>query len=517
MVSRIVLIAATVVILVLIIGAAAYFLVSPSSPSSVSSSSSSSSMSNSSSNSTQSQSSTGISTTILSTSSISQTTVTINGNYTSGWLTYHQNLARDGYDSGEPSYKTNPPHLAWRSPALDGAIYAEPLIFSDVVYVVTENDSVYALNESTGQIIWRQNLGTPVPGNTLPCGDINPSGITSTPVIDPTMGEIFVVAYIYPPQNHVLFALKTSSGEVVFQRIVNPPGISPLTEQQRAALSLANGTIYIPFGGLAGDCGLYHGYLLGVHEDNSSTTFSYQVPTTREGAIWAPAGVAIDSTGIYVATGNGASTSTYDFSEAVIHLSFNLTETDYFAPTNWVYLNNYDLDIGSVEPAILGNNTIFQIGKQGIGYLLNESNLGGIGGQEYSAQVCDGAFGGTAYVPSVIYVPCTNGMFALNISDSSTPSFGSLWNNTSFDAGSPIVAGGAVWTIDQNSGMLYALDAGNGTIVFKYFIGGAVVSSGTSTVTFNFLLGGVVHFESPSSAGGLIFAAGADSIYAFSI
>lgn len=500
MVSRVVLVIAIIVVII-IIGLAGVFAV----------------LSSTSSTTTSQTASIGTSSSSSSYTAGYGTSVSINGNYTSSWLTYHMNLARDGFDANEPSYKTVAPSFDWKSQMLDGAIYAEPLIYDGNVYVATENDSVYALSESTGHIEWRTNLGTPVPGNTLPCGNIDPSGITSTPVIDAALGEIFVVAYTYPPQNHVLFALKTSDGKVVFQRIVNPPGVSPLTEQQRAALSLANGTIYIPFGGLAGDCGLYHGYILGVHEDNSSATLSYQVPTIREGAIWAPAGVGIDSTGIYVATGNGASTSTYDFSEAVIHLSFNLTENDYFAPSNWVTLNNYDLDVGSVEPALLGNNTIFQIGKQGIGYLLNESNLGGLGGQEYSAQVCSGAYGGTAYVPPVIYVPCSNGLFALNISESASPSFGSLWNNTSFDAGSPIVAGGAVWTIDQNSGMLYALDANDGTVVFKYLLGGVPLTQGASTLTINYLLGGVVHFESPSSAGGLVFAGGADSIYAFSI
>ncbi len=149
---------------------------------------------------------------------------------------------------------------------------------------------------------------------------------------------------------------------------------------------------------------------------------------------------------------------------------------------------------------LLGNNTVFQIGKEGVGYLLNESNLGGIGGQEFSLQVCNSAFGGTAFVSPVIYVPCTNGLFALKVSDeSSSPSFSFLWNATGFDAGAPIVAGGAAWTIDQNTGVLRALNLISGSQVFNY------------------TLGSVVHFETPSAAGGLIFAAGDDSIYAFAI
>ena len=430
------------------------------------------------------------------TSQTSTTTFTPSSpNFSSSWLTYHRDLARDGYDPDEPSVAISAPSLVWQSQTLDGAIYAEPLIDSGAVYVVTENDSAYALNESTGQVIWRTNLGTPVPGNTLPCGDIDPSGITGTPVIDSSEGEIFVVAYLYP-QHHVLFALNLKSGDVAFQRVVDPPGVSPLVEQQRGALSLADGTIYIPYGGLAGDCGQYYGYVLGVHEDNSSATLSYQAPTGREGGIWAPSGVAIDSTGVFAATGNSASGFVFDFGNAVIHLSFGLNETDYFAPSSWAALNANDSDLGSLAPTILGNDTIFQIGKQGIGYLLNESSLGGVGGEEFSLKVCNEAFGGTAYVSPVIDVPCTNGLFALKVEGYT---FSVLWNNTSFYANSPIVTGGAVWTIDQDLAMLHAVNALNGTAIFSYS------------------LGSEVHFVTPSAAGGLVFAAGDDAVYAFSI
>ncbi len=386
------------------------------------------------------------------------------------------------------------------SPTLDGASYAEPLVYKGLIYAVTENDSVYALNEFTGQVVWRVNLGTPVPGNTLPCGDIDPSGITGTPVIDPAVNEIFVVGYLYPPQHHVLFALSLQNGSMVFQRTIDPPGVSPLVEQQRGALELANGTIYIPYGGLAGDCGQYHGYVLGVHEDNSSATLSYAVPSVREAGIWAPSGVSIDSSGIYATTGNSGSNSAFDFGNAVIHLSFGLNETDYYAPSNWVSLNSGDVDLGSLAPTLLGNDTIFQIGKGGVGYLLNESDLGGIGGQEFSMNICDGAIGGTAYLAGVIYIPCYDGLFAVKIQLSPTPAFTNLWNNTVVPFGPPIIAGGVIWSIDSSDHALHALALDTGKELFS--------SSG---------LGGVAHFETPSSANGLIFAAGNDAIYAFSI
>src|SRR5204863_495708 len=73
---------------------------------------------------------------------------------------------------------------AWRSPELDGKIYAQPLVAGDHVIAVTEGGSVYALDRSTGTVAWRAALGRPVNGKSLPCGNIDPSGITGTPVVD---------------------------------------------------------------------------------------------------------------------------------------------------------------------------------------------------------------------------------------------------------------------------------------------------------------------------------------------
>ena len=111
-------------------------------------------------------------------------------------------------------------------------------------------------------------------------------------------------------------------------------------------------------------------------------------------------------------TGNGASDTTFDHGDSVIGLSPDLDETGYFAPANWVQLNEDDGDLGSVGPSIVAPDTLFQIGKQGVGYLLNTQDLGGIGGQEFSAPVCNGSYGGTAQAGSLLFVPCTNGLFA---------------------------------------------------------------------------------------------------------
>jgi hypothetical protein len=223
----------------------------------------------------------------------------------------------------------------------------------------------------------------------------------------------------------------------------------------------------------------------------------YQVPTTREGAVWAPSGAVVDGSGtLYVATGNGASDTAFDHGDSVIALSPSLSETGYFAPTNWAKLNDDDADLGSVGPAIVGPDTVFQIGKEGVGYLLNATDLGGIGKQLFSANVCDESFGGTAYSQPLLFVPCTNGLFELRVS---SDSFSTVWHSQGFDAGPPIVTGGVVWTVDTSTGTLYGLSVASGNQVYE------------------FPLGSVVHFCTPSSGDGRLFVSGDDEILAFSL
>ncbi|HZW55759.1 MAG TPA: PQQ-binding-like beta-propeller repeat protein [Nitrososphaerales archaeon] len=416
------------------------------------------------------------------------------------WPTYHQNLQRDGVYNSQ-GLRIHNPALKWSSPTLDGAVYAEPLIVHGSVIAATENNSVYALNESTGDILWRANLGQPVPRSNLPCGDINPTGITGTPVVDVATRTIYVVGFLMPGI-HELFALSLTTGTVIFHQNVNPQGVSPLVEQQRGALALSDGVVYIPYGGLAGDCGQYHGYVVGINTNQSGALLSYQVPTGVAGGVWAPSGLSIDSSGdLFIATGNSESSSTFDYGNSVIKLSPSLLEIDYFAPNNWLSLNQGDTDVGSLAPSIVGNDTVFQIGKEGVGYLLNESHLGGIGGELFSSHICSGAFGGTAFEAPYLYVPCINGLYALtlNLSSLSHPTFSVMWNTIQFDAGPPIVAGGAVWSLDNGSGTLYAFSPSNGSVIFQAHVGN------------------VMRFSTPSAADEQIFIAASDKILSYSI
>ncbi len=361
------------------------------------------------------------------------------------WTTYHGDNSRTGYRQVANFTSVT---SDWNSTALDGAVYAEPLVYGGDVFVATENNSVYALSAQTGSVVWRTNLGPPVESDTLPCGNIGPvTGITGTPVIDPSTGILYVVSY--SAMHHTLSALNVSTGAVVFHELATPPGFNDTTQQERTALTLANGMVYIGYGGLAGDCAQYYGWEVGLPASAPGKMVYYQVPVTREGAIWAPSGAAVDPSGnVYVTTGNGASMTTFDHSDSVIKLSPTLTEEGYFAPTNWVQLNQDDGDLGSLAPAIVGPNLLFQIGKQGVGYLLNASQLGGIGGQLFSANVCDESFGGTAFVAPDLFVPCINGLFELQVANGA---FTTKLQMSGLNAGPPTVTGGVVWTVDDNS------------------------------------------------------------------
>jgi outer membrane protein assembly factor BamB len=211
-------------------------------------------------------------------------------------------------------------------------VYGEPLGVRGRVIVATEGDSVYALDPTNGRVVWRRHLGTPVPLSSLPCGDIDPLGITSTPAYDAASGSLFVVAEV-TGSRHVLFALDPATGAVRWSRGVDLAGDDPRVHQQRAALALGNGYVYIGLGGLYGDCGAYRGEVVGVPTSGHGSTLAYRVPVAREGAVWATGGPVLDGQGnVYVSVGNGSSTTTYDGSDSVLELSPTLRLRSRFAP-----------------------------------------------------------------------------------------------------------------------------------------------------------------------------------------
>jgi hypothetical protein len=383
------------------------------------------------------------------------------------WPTYHGDLARTGVSTAMPAVTTEPTVAAALN--LDAAVYASPIVVGGVTVVATENDSVYGI-DAEGRQLWRTSLGAPVRLSDLPCGNIDPLGITGTPVFDATTGLVYAVAEHGPPVTHELVALDPADGRVAWRTGVDLPGVDPTAMQQRGALTITGGTAWIPFGGLAGDCGAYKGRVVGVPLAEPHVPSAYTVPTTREAGIWTPPGPSVDGQGrLFVAVGNGESGTgdPYDSSDSVLELD-GTTLVDSFSPDSWRTDNEADLDLGSQGPALVGDRWVFAAGKKGTAYVLRRGHLGGIGGQVSSLDLCT-SFGGTAVAGDVVYVPCTDGLRAVRIRDDGTMEV--LWHADSAVTGSPVVGGGRLWSLQPDAGVLHALDPGTGGTLSRTPVG----------------------------------------------
>ena len=376
------------------------------------------------------------------------------------WPTYGRTAARTGVAAGVAA-DAGPGGLriSWQA-HLDGAVYGQPLLAGNRVIAATENDTIYALNASTGQVSWRTHLGTPVPLADLPCGDIDPLGITSTPVYDAGNGLVYAVAET-AGYHHVLVGVSVTSGAITVERDIPAPDGQPRYDQQRPALTLEDGRIYVAFGGLYGDCGPYRGSVVGVPVSGSGAIVSYTVPTAREGAIWGTAGPVAGPGGtLYVSVGNGSVTSTsFDGTDSVTALSPALRQVGIFAPASWHADSQDDLDLGSTEPALLASGMLVALGKSGTAYLVSSAHLGGVGGQVAQASVCP-AYGAAAVQGSTVYEPCEQGgMAAISTAGDKLRV---LWRGPASAWGSPVVGGGAVWVTDWSAGTLYELNPATG-------------------------------------------------------
>ncbi|MCV2396255.1 PQQ-binding-like beta-propeller repeat protein [Actinotalea sp. M2MS4P-6] len=383
------------------------------------------------------------------------------------WPSYHRTLDRAGTVAGLPAVHELTP--AWTA-ALDGAVYGQPIVVGGLAIAATEADTVYGLDLTTGAVRWTTHLGTPVPRSDLPCGNIDPLGITGTPAYDATTGSVFVVAETTGGR-HDLVALDVLTGTERWRQSLDVTTRNPLAEQQRGALAVANGRVYVPFGGLYGDCGDYVGYVTATPVGGGTTT-SYAVPTSREGGIWAASGVAVDGGGdAWVAVGNGASTGgTYDGSDSVLRLAPDLSQRlDYFAPASWGSQNARDQDLGSTGPVLLGGNRVLVSGKDAEVYLLDGEHLGGVGGQLATLTGCAG-YGGIAWdrTAAAAFVPCRDGLLRVDVG-STTLQGG--WKAPANIAGSPVVGHGAVWSVDAAGGRLYALDEVTGASITTADVG----------------------------------------------
>ncbi len=404
------------------------------------------------------------------------------GTQHANWTEYHRNGARTGEQPGLPT--AGPLTIAW-SANLGAPVYGQPLVIGSTVVAATESDQVVGLSWATGAVRWRSRVGTPEPASQQPCGNIASLGITSTPLYDPQTGLVYVVAQS-GRTGHLLAALRVSDGHVAFIRNVPSPDRQPAYDQQRGALASTDGHIYVVFGGHFGDCGPYIGSVVAMPATGRGPVWSYRVPTSSQGGIWAAGGPVVGSSGtVYVAVGNGAATRPpYDGSDSVVALTPQLQRIGFFAPSRWPADNSSDSDLGAMSPALLADGRILQVGKSGTGYLLAASRLGGIDGQLAQAPVC-AAFGGAAVSGTSAYIPCVGtGLTAVS---TTATTLTVRWHGPAGASGSPVIGGGAVWVADWNSGTLYELSAATGQVLHQIGIGGPLP-----------------HFVSPSLSGPLI-------------
>jgi len=421
------------------------------------------------------------------------------------WTVYHH----DGLGSGVDPTNTNlsPATPAWTSAALDGQIYGEPLVQAGRVVVATENDTVYELAADSGAVLWSTHVGTAVPSGNLPCTNISPAvGITGTPVIDAARGEVFAVTdeAAGSEAQHYLVGLDLYTGAVLLHQAIVLPGSDQLAQLQRTGLALDGGTVVAGFGGNSGDCGNYHGWVVGIPEGGGAEQ-TFQVasaPGDSQGAIWmGGAAPVVDGQGnIWVETGNSAfhsSSDTYDNSDGVIELSPALTVVQAWAPATWYDDNAADADLSSSPALVSADGLVFAAGKNHNGYLLSQAHLGGGGTAPLQTigSFCSGDVdGGTAVSGTTVYEPCGSGVVA--VSTAAPGSAAVSWHTSTGAGGPPIVAGGYVWTIGGST--LDALDPTTGNMLQHFSLGSEANDFPTSTV-----------------ADGLLLAPSSDQVHAF--
>jgi hypothetical protein len=444
-------------------------------------------------------------------------------------LTWHNDNSRTGQILNETTLTTanvNSAQFGKKfSFTVDQQIYAQPLFVSNVtipnkgkhnvVYVATENDSVYAFDgaSSPKTPLWHVNFTNAGQGITaVPCGDNGGCaistviGITGTPVIDPTSKTMYLVSFTKENGTYVqrLHALDITSGAekfggpVVIQATVPGNGdgsingmlsFQALRQNQRPGLLLVNGVVYIAWASF-GDIDPYHGWAMGY---SASTLAQVTVYTSTangsRGGIWHSAGgPSADSAGnIFLITGNGtfdADTGGTDYGDAMLKLSAStLTIADYFTPDNQGMLCTDDLDLGSGTAVLLPKQAgqypheLVSGGKQGTIYLVNQDNMGKFNATSNNViEMLIGSAGGylasPAYWNQGVYFSGVNdyvGMYALTAGLLSTvpvtksPTTYRLGSNPSISANGTI--NGILWAVDvvapKATGVLHAYDASN--------------------------------------------------------
>lgn len=506
-------------------------------------------------------------------------------------LTWHDNLARTGLNDNEtqltPANVNRNSFGKLLSYPIDGQQYAEPLYVAnlaipgkgthDVVLVVTEHNDVYALDADSnagpdGGVFWHVNLGPPattpspyIGGRYGPWTLVTPYiGIEGTPVIDPSTNTMYLDSFTNPSTGvyqHTIYAIDITTGQnrvppMPVQATVpgngagstdgqNVPFIAN-RQQQRPALTLLNGIVYVAYGSFD-DTDPHHGWILGYDAatlqlkqiwNSTPNLLTPPGPNAGEGPIWqSGAGLSTDGSNLYAMTGNGdfdtnlnaqgfPTAAAYADSFVKVSTANNtLTLTDYFTPYNQQALTNADNDIGSAGPMVLPDSVgsaahphlVVGVGKQGIIWLLDRDNMGKFTPTApdhvlQEVQLGSGAWSNPAYFNGRIYFHGVNGRLkAYTISNGVLSSSAVAQGVTTYayPGATPSISSngtsdGIIWDI-QSGGVLHAYDAS--TLAELY----------NSNQTAGDQLGSYVKFTTPTIADGKVFVGTANSLAIFGL
>ncbi len=456
----------------------------------------------------------------------------------------HNHLSRDGLYIDSAFTRSAAANVR-RDPNFNGAIsgnvYAQPLYVEDgpggraKVIVATESNNVYALDAVSGTVIWQRNVGAAVTSG-LPCGNISPLGITGTPVVHLASRSLFFDAMINgPTKKHFIFSLNVDTGatnagwpvDVNARARYNGLTFTSSIQNQRAALGLVNGVVYVPYSGHYGDCGTFHGWVAGV-PINSPFSVRAWATTAIGGGIWGHGGVASDGTNMFVVTGNTFNTGgNWGGGEAIVRLQagpvFSGSPTNYWAPTNWLSLDNGDIDLGGCGPVLINvsgatpSQLALALGKDGKAYLLNRNNLGGIRAPVAWANVANSVRGQSAatYRTSQgTYFVFRNGSSAVSaykITATNPPRIIPAWTVSQNGQGSPWVT----TTDGTNNAIVWVVGAGGDQRLHGYNADtGAIIYAGGGP---NELMTGTRKWNAGIVARGRIYFAASNKVYAFAM
>jgi hypothetical protein len=354
----------------------------------------------------------------------------------------------------------------------------------------------------------------------LPCGNINPLGITGTPFIEPVSRTIYFDAMVTTDGNatmaHMVYAVALDDGAVKSGWPVNMnatiSGFNSRFHNQRGALQLVGGIVYVPYGGHDGDCDPYYGWVVGVPVSDPQKPKYWRTDAAR-GGIWASGSLPTDGTSVFPVTGNTSTSSkTWGGGEAVIRLgagpTFSGNAADYYAPTNWKALDDADLDLGGANailvdmPGAPKPHLVVAPGKDENFYVLDRDNLGGIGAELSKTHIATGqivASGAAYHTAAGTYVAmriaggktglgCPVGgkgnLVVVKIAPDNPPTAKVAWCSDEAELGSPIAtttdgqANAVVWDANDR---LWAYDGDTGAKLLD----GSKTKMGTSMQSFN--------------------------------